>query len=748
MTFTEEMKLPSSDKFYMVRVEGAALLTKDNLTFVSTVNVSGIDFATYEGYLPKRLVASVIFYNASDATADVIVTKTDSFSVKVGGTAPYYNTFYYNPETGYIKLSVSNISSVINNTDSLVLSFFLFFTQFTGKRALLNFEDGNDSVYWEPRLPKEFSLAVNQQNSITGQFSTSSQDVQLKNNDLYFNDFCSQYFTFSNREVKVWRCINTVDDFQFEYSGVVKGMSINDESFNLDIGDRFTVLDDPAYGGFEGYKYYSDFHDGVNYNVRGDDRALPIYRLLGKIGPYDTVWLNTAQDLPARFLDTNKMLPSVCTTYNPNSKTTATNRTWSCGFGPSVVTVKTKTVTAHNHLVNGTYSASLFTLNTTNNEDTFCVGDTFRYGTKYGVVMGVYSNLIEVWPYDATYAATGSLERAKVGAVIIVKNDIKYYPKAFRDYNCIIGLKGDVQVVFVNNFEANHSGLGVLDPDTCTVFSRMYNDEYDSRASEITRKMLVEAGVGTGSTFHTFAPDQTIPWADPYCIITLPFQGDSQFPQIRDVIQKCMTAGLGMLYFDSYGGVLYRSLFNDHYDNFQEDYPPANIVNVSETDPDDEMNQGNTTGFTATFDLYDQYVGTYFEMSCVPQNGTNQYQAYADAYKIKSNSYNRAKRLYKSEKFYVVNNCVIDAERLSLLDSLAVGQFGFFDLYNKIVTGRRVEIKLTGFSRHFNLYVGDTIKLERKKIVGNSSDYFRVIGISKGINDTEFTLTDNKRFPR
>jgi hypothetical protein len=730
MSYSEKIKLAASDKFYMARIQGGKIFTDENCSFVNTFvhGISGGTLHVFEGTIQRNLKVSSFYVNDNPNLPDAVITQisTNSFP-NTNGVAPYYNTFYYDPETGYIKFAVFQVSTPsIQDNITLILEYFIFFTNFTGKRAPYDMASGAE-VYWEPRLPKDIDLGFSQANNITGQLSISTSSIELKNQDLYLNDFFSTHDSFNNREVKVWRCIDGISHYQFEFSGVIKGAKINDQVASFDLTDIMSLLDKTFYGYDSNFKRYSDLHDGSTYIIRADDQAKPIYRIFGKIGPYDVFYFNTSQDNQVRLLDVNKTLPAVCVNYNAASKTTSTNRKWSVGFGPSVVALKSMTVTAVANLVLGTYSASQLTV-TGDAQEVFAVGDTFRLGGQYGVIVGVAGSVIEIWPYNASLA-TGTIERIKVPAVVIEQNGDKYYPLSFRDYNVTIGAEGDIQLDFVNNFEANHSGFGTLDPDISNVYARMWNDEYDSKASSIVKAVLDEAGLVTSSSF---IPNQSPPWSDPNLAFSIPFPGESDFPTCREVVEKGLKSALSFIYFDSNGEVRYKSFL----DGIQAD--PDDIENESGQDPNDVINQSNSSNFSVSFDLYDQFIGTYLTLPNAPQSSSF-YENYADSYRISGVSA-RELRLYKTNLFYETDS-VIDIHGQDIED--------FLEEYNSLITGRRAVFSLTVFSRHFRLFIGDDMLVSRTKIAGGVNEgYMRVVAISKGYNESDLKLLDLKRFPQ
>lgn len=733
MSFNEESLLPASDKFYMARFQGCRLLTAANTTYIGTYvhSISGATMRVYEATVHTFLKVKEFTHQAGGISTDHVVTELPNSGGAFphnSGVAPYYNVFYYSAEDGYMRFALNGSSAPLSSLDCVSFEYYLFFTEFTGKRALSNMIDG-DEVYWSPRLPKDPKINFSQANNLMATLSISTSAIELKNQDLYFNSFFGEFDSFNNRELKVWRCINDVSNFQFELSCIVRGAGLNEQEASFQLEDSLAMLDSTCYFGFETYKTYSDLHDFTDYWIRSQDLTRPIYRSIGKVSPYDTLYINTAQSLQVRRANPSKMIPAVCAFYDSSTKTVNTNRAWSCGFGPANANAASAAIGSLAHYTNGTYSASVITLST-HAASTFSVGDSFHNnGTQYGLIVGVSGNDVEVWPYNASLA-TGTITRGRVSSVVVVKDDIKYYPVFLRDYLCQMGPHGDIQIFFANNFEANHSGLAVLDPDTCEVFTKFWNESSDTRSSTIAKSILTEAEIPCSSTFMPNQIDYT--WVDPDLSFCIPYVGGSDFPTCKDILDKVLKSSLSFVYFDNVGEMRYKSFL----DTIKT---PGNIHNQSGQDSSDSMMSSNTAGFSTSFDLYDQFVGTSFKFNFAPQYD-NFYAANPEAYTLTDF---RALKLYRTNKYYGVE---------SLLDThdLPIGlvTYAVLEAYNNLIMGRRCVFSLTAFSRHFRLYIGDDILVSRKDLVGNESEvYLRVIASGKGSNDVDYKLIDQKNFP-
>jgi hypothetical protein len=734
MSFDDEIKRPSSNKFYMVRMQGGKLLNKV-FTLGYTYNSTGFDWQLFTGTIQKYLrIESLIIQGTLSSGVDFTCTSQASSTFPTSGDGiASNNKYYYNPSTGEFKLFTRQVSQFLQDSESLMLEYQIFFTNFLGKHAPYDLANG-ELVYWQPRLPKDLSLGFSQENNLSGVLSVSTSAIQLKNNDLYFNDFFSANDSFNNRPVECWRCIDDYSINQFGFKGVIRSASFDDDSCSFDINDITSVLDGTCYGGY-GYAAYEDykFYESTSgtYTISPDDFKKPIYRVLGKISPYDVFYEQTGTDYPIRLLSEEKTLDATCVSYNPNSKTTSTNRVWSCGFGAPNANLVALLITANASINLGTFTYGQISVSGGRPSEKFCVGDTFFNGTQYGIVTGVAdltstTGYILTWPYNASLTLA-PIERHKVSGMLIIQGQDKFYPLSQRDYTCVVGPLGDMQVTFTNNFEASVGMTGPLDPDGDQVYFRMWNDSADAIASIETQKILIEAGLDVESSF---APPQGSPdWYDPYISMSIPAKGESSFPTFSDVVEKILRSALSFIYLDNAGKFRYKSFLDGIYDY-------ADITNQSGSDANDGLNQTNSSKFSVSFDLYDLYAGVKFLMKSAPQsagffaNSPTSYDFGSDINRL---------RLYKTNKVYEVES-VVDTNGPDLDD--------FLKAYTELMTGAQAKYSLGSFSRHFKLYVGDDILVTRTKILGGeNSRYMRVVAISKESNESQLKLLDLKHFP-
>lgn len=701
---------PSTEDFFMCRIQGAKLLN-------GIVSETAYDTAS-KWYYTTKIQPGLVFdsFKIKNGTTGVITTLVNAGLAFIPNPLNYsthINEYYYNKKTGDLYFYTNK---QLGSDQYGMIEYFLFVTDTRGKYApsdMASFGAGQ-IVYWEPRLTSDLAFNFSQQNNLQGLLSISSSPVILKNQDGYLNGFFSVNDCFNNREVKVWRCKGDASINTFEFIGVIKSASFNDEQCVFEIADPLSKLNNTFNDGRP--KRYGN----TTYALRDIDRLSFIPRVYGKISKFAQGWYNTGTTLPVVKINEQNSIQATCVSYNPITKTTATNRTWSCGFGPASAAVMSRDVTAVNTFTAGTFNSTKFTINNSLGpvNEWLPVGTTIMNNGKYGVVYDSNATEAYVWPQSASFSAAFDIFRQKVISVILMREGAPFHLNGGESYTCQIGVHGDLQIVFVNGFESIVPGLGgvPVDPDADEVFIVMMNDEADAKASSIVKDLLQKSGLAVSPSF---IPDQTPAWTD----IELAFTLDGDLPKYRDLVEMCLKSAMSFIYFDSNGWLRYKAFM-------QTIQSPTNIAltdNQSGLDASDAITQGNSKEFSVSFDLWDLYCGVRFNFSHCIVVSMIEY------------STNMAMDFYKTENLFDLDTVV---------DPTRVGASAFYVDYGKVVMGRSAVFSITALAEHMNLYIGDDVIVRRKNLIdGQAEITLRVVSKNKKQSGAALDLMDLKRFP-
>lgn len=714
-SFFFETPNASTEDFFMCRIQGAKL-----------INGLGPSETAYDlgtkWYYGVRIQAGLVIDSFKIRSAITLVTQTLVNAGQVFTPDPLnYNThinqYYYNKKTGDL-IFYTNMQ--LNTNQYAIMEYLLFFTDTRGKYAPTDMASfGNSVVYWEPRLSPDISFDFSQQNNLQGILSISSSPVSLKNQDGYLNGFFSTSDCFSNREVKIWRCKGSVENNSFEFLGVIRSANLSDTECRFEIADPLAKLDNT----------FSDLlplrYGNTAYTLRDIDRVKIIPRVYGKISRFSSGLFPTGLSLGVNRMMPENAITATCISYNPASKTTATNRTWSVGFGPASAAVMSRDVTAVATVTVGTFTGSKFTINNSLGpvSEWLPIGSTVMNNGKYGVVYDSNATEAYIYPQNASFSAAFDIFRHKVISVVVVKDGVNFWLNGGEHFTCQIGASGDLQIVFVNGFESlTSAGMGgvPLDPDEDEIFVVMMNDEADAKASSIVKDLLLKAGLAVSGSF---APPQTPAW-NAWSDIELSLTLDGEMPKYRDLVESCLRSAMSFIYFDTNGAIRYKAFMHPMHSPFNIDL----TENQSGFDASDAITQKNSKEFSVKFDLWDLYAGVIFNFTqCRPNRDSLEF------------STSMAKDFYKTQNLFQVE---------TIIDPTRIAASAFYFDYARLVTGRSAIFSITALAEQMGLYIGDDIVLKRKNIIDGQTELtLRVVSKNKKQSGASLTLMDLKNFP-
>lgn len=710
MTYNLETAKSSSNKFYMMRIEGVRALSYDNCEMLGAYS----GYEVLRCFVPTALPKSLKRYNSATSFDSFTRVYTKTFPINPSVPSDGADTYYFDDLTGELIFYSSNLGSLT------CFEFNLFFTEDIYLRAKSDVTSG-DEVFWSPRILGSPSFGYSQENIISGLLSISNSSVNLKNNDKYFNKFLSESFGYNNREVKIWECINSTENSEVAFTGTIKQVTLNDSECSFSFNDVLDRLDVEVYGENPSPLILRN----LGYTVQDQKGEIPVTYLYCKISPYKLKRLNVGLQNTVEVLDPENMLEAKCVSYNA-SKTTSTNRTWHCLFGPDTVATKTFSVTSTSGVLfigDVEYQIIDFTAPVgKSGVDFFAKGDTVQIGSYYCQIHEVGSSSIRIWPKNTLLTSGMTMTRLKVPAVIVSAGGLDYYCRAGRDFTCQIGSAGDLQIVFVNNFEAT-VGVATLDPDTMRVSFRCWYDDFNDIASEQLKRILGMANLPVASSFYPTTNGAEN--YDPEICLTIPEIGSQSWPDAKSLIQQVLTSSFMFLYFDRNGELRAKS-FLQPIDQDIED-----IVNESGFNPFEEINQENSNDYSVSFDFYDTYGGVRSENKAHPNVD--------DGIFINNRTVGYSV-MNSTNKVFVHNNI------LSYRDSADLSFI--YTLIQDLICTRKAKYSMKVHSVHFPMYLGDDVKLSRPIILGESSSaLIRLISIAKRQNDADESYLDLKRIP-
>jgi len=236
----------------------------------------------------------------------------------------------------------------------------------------------NEVVEWLPRVDKYPSISQTIRNISEGILSYSASSLSIINEGYYFDQYLTDNDSFSNKDIRVWQCINTVDNIQLVFAGKIKNISYDSQRISFTAFDPFSKFSENAY--FLDPDYEAFFLDSIYTSLVPNASGNPC--------PYWTA--RSAHRLNIALVSGPFLLPNfaegsqaTCIGYDAlNPPSTSNNRSYAlCRVGSGGLKVLDFGTTVR-QVAYGS-SARLYKITGGNLK----IGDQFTYGGKYFMVI-------------------------------------------------------------------------------------------------------------------------------------------------------------------------------------------------------------------------------------------------------------------------------------------------------------------------------------------------------------------------
>lgn len=303
----------ASSKFILARIEPARYIN-DDLSFVSGTT-----------------------YTATLSYDDVSKLKVNGVEYTRVTSSPAQGEYIYNVDT---KLLTINATAAITALTPAIVFYYLFFSSLDSVFAKEEPYAGTGTLrLWQNRIKNDPSLGVDLSNVQQGYIRTSNISLNLENVDSFIDQYLGDNDSFSKKEIKVWHCLNSVENIARFYTGTINSLTIGDTVL-ISTDNSFQELEKPAFfRGISDNSYYDQNLDTPYVYVIPEAFGKPIQQIYGEISTFDEVdptetginFLSDAAD-PFSFTD-NSLLRNTYEAVNVDytektvSKTT-TNYVW------------------------------------------------------------------------------------------------------------------------------------------------------------------------------------------------------------------------------------------------------------------------------------------------------------------------------------------------------------------------------------------------------------------------------------
>lgn len=670
----------ASEKFYLIRIVPRRVVNDD------LVSIGGGKYTITFPYPIKAVKAN--------ATSLSLVTT-------VANPGEYSFDESTNLLTVYSTPSASNI---------IVVHYYLFYT---GGRYRVVYEDPENTSTtlrnYQPKIKTNPTINNSIENVIVGNLAISSSSLGITNADGEFQEYLTDDDSFYKSEIKIWLCIDSIDNIQKIYDGRVSSLSISPDEVTINFDASLTNLLEPAFFGDAKSEVYWTIDDFANLDPNANNTPIPYF--VGKASRYQTIPDTTIAYTNAQRLNPETLYRAVNTNYSTNVSTT-TNRNWGIGrasgdgfvqfgFTPSAISNADPNYTR---------------LTGTSGEIAkFRIGDSMVITQSavdyYARVIDI--DLVNNYLFISKVAAI-SYPGAVVGSnncpsLVINGQAGTYYLLYGRDYTASVATTSGgnkyLSVTLVNNFEANHVGLVTFDVGSYSLLFRIRPDTTNGKHGAVLKKLLESAGLTVNAASVTAA---NAAFAGNIAC-SFPYFDEFDFKNYLEYLQDILSATLG-----------YISLNN----SFEIEYHLFDAPTGGDSTTDIDIKENSFKSTIKYQDLIDQIIAYN------PHASSDEDLYNTSATPSVTETSLRAKHLHNISKTTRFRH-ILDNINDRLVKILGVR------------SNRYCEYSFTTKALNLDSMVGDNLLLVTNGILGNSSSKDLVImGIDKNPKQTDIIATD------
>lgn len=600
------------------------------------------------------------------------------------------------------------IQATVDADNIIIVNYYIFYTGEIVRTINENPENSSTVLRdWEPRLITSPQMSFNIENTTEGILSITASSLQVINVDGEFQQYLSFNDSFYKCPVKIWLCLDSTDNIQKVFDGVVTGINLGSKNVTISFKDPLTYLNDPCFMGDNENEVYYGLTSFPNLDINSDNIAIRYF--VGNATRYKLLTDTSISGLTdSKKLDQSSLYYAVNINYSDTISIT-TNREWGIGrvSGDGFLDFSFTPFNIDN-------SAGGYTrLDGTNEQvSKFKIGDTFiinQGGTDY-YARTVFVDTSNNYLYVNKIAAisTGAIINANDCPSIMVTDEqgIDYYCLYGRDYTTsVVTTSGNnkyLSITFTNNFEANHSGLTNIEPSVNFIKFRIRPDVTNGKHGAVLNSILGHSGAVTNATSFNNA-DSNLPVNANFSI---PFFDEEDYGTYLDYAQRILRSTFG-----------YLSLNN----NFEIEYHLFNTPNSTDEITTTEILDGSYTVEIGYEDMI---------------NGIIAYNPhYSSSEALKDNPSSTEVSL-KAKYLHNINKTIQFVHVLEKIDTRLVTILAFR-------AERKANYLFDTSLTNIDNILGDDLKLNRDKLLGNiSSQNVKILSLQKNTDSTKLITSD------
>ncbi len=605
---------------------------------------------------------------------------------------------------------------------AIMVDYYLYYTNETGRIFYSDPEDDtSDEVFYEPRIKNDPAFSVSQDNIINGILSVSNLSLILKNQDNDFQQYLTDYDSFSRCEFKSWHCLNTLTNIQKLFFGSVVSISLSSLEVSLSVDNLFGLFENTY---ISNGTLKASTYENTNFTVSNENRKKFILKLYGRVsqsGQSKVLDFESGEYVPwglseiQQYYRFDKIHEAVNVSYNTTvSKTN--NRRWACCIDSQASSDLSETVSGKTTVAFG--GVNLYRVNVAD-ASLYLPGDNVildMAGTpKANSVVSRDTGNNRIFLNNSNFSNGDTIFRPSISFVqwrVTGPDQGRFSLVYLEDYTIDV-VDGVRCILFTDNFEDNYilaatdQVNGIL-PDDIVEFRAWNNDDLNH---SIVLQEVVES---LGLTINQDSFDDAA-LEDIETNFTLPYWGSDDMPSVREVIQNLMASTFG-----------YISINND----FEIEYHLLGRPSPTESITENEFIKGSLRQEIDYRDIY-----TNLEFTNVHELSVFNDPRLTGRVTISE----RQEYFYDRGRFYHnLNKSKSLKYVIKDIYNTGMGHIISFALGNRKLT---ITLDTKGFN--FESIVGDDYSIESSKIVGDDGvKDIKILSIDKTPTQTTISGID------
>lgn len=628
--------------------------------------------------------------------------------IKVDGTAYTLNNatalssgeYSFDESTGLLTIFLSD---VVANLTAVVVYYYLFYTNGVNRQTYEDPEDPTTAIRnWEGRIIGYPEFEITQEDIVEGIFTIGNTTLNLINDDSDFQKYLTDNDSFSKKKVKIWQCLNKLENIQKFFIGFVNSISIGSE-VTISMDNAFSALDKDFTPFGSHIKSIFNITDYPNVHPSYLDKPIPvIYSEISKTTSIVSSLSAAGSVQTEHVLTDGHKLINI--SYN-ETKSPSNNLVWAACKASTVNSDLTETISdVVEKARNSLYEVTIV------NSNKYRPGDNLRIDNVGGFsVWGLVSST-RILVYNSIGSAMSNgqtIFRPKIPYVQLTTSTLAYNLAYSRDYLVSTDVNGIYIITLQPGFETTFV-LGGIQPNA-TIYYRVYNHD-NLNHGDIVKEILTNAGLSINQDSIDTSNLTNIQTK-----FSIPYFGSDTFIKNTELLQSLLTSTFG-----------YLTLNN----NFEISY---NLINTISNTTD--INEYEIIEKSITQEIkYSDIISTLYFENTYGENIENHIDLNSIDF-IKSGtspSITNRKTTYLHE--------VTKSKTISFITK---DMDNSKNRISDILNNRRLMISLTTKGKNFSSILGDEFIIISKKLIGIlGTKNIKIFSINKSATETKIKGLD------